>query len=357
MSRIADASLCCLNTKIALRNLCALPSNNPSTYGMLDALTSDRNTAGYRQITDATANSRCKPTDDTQYVEIEIEKPNCGEPSGCIDLCGEGVTAESPYLTLTPCVKMTAGTSIQISKEDFCNTCETPSERLANDLRRKAELLKQNICHQLAEKAYALMGNYSTGVNSVATPKHINIFNPKGFLNATSAAKISMEFCKQGCEQDPFMVGGSVVKMIEQVKRLGGVGCCPENGRDVNALNGMFIYDSKIDTTLAGLAGDNLSHLLSWSPGAMQLVRYYKNTGWFVEERELFTQTTIEIDGMIYDYTIKYDECNKVWNVGLCACFDLFCIPDEAYQPCNVGNHKLHWTVGCGEPSCDDFAC
>lgn len=359
---LINSAKCCINTQIALDSLCHMPGGKKETSGMLAALLSPNNRAGFTQVTDAVRNAKSRPVNGGNQVEIEIEKPNCGvaaetKPS----LCDVGTATVSPYLYLQPCVEQVASYSFRITKDEFANICESPNERLATTLRRGAEIVQNHINRKLADLGYGLMGNYASGdLSTGATAQFLAVINPNGSINASAFAKLKAEFRKQKCNTAPIVVGGDTLAIIEDIRQLGGTGPVGGTaGADASAMSriAQTYYDSQIDASIQALAGDTASHVLSWSPGALQFLEWYENVDYREEFKEDYSETTITIDGITYDYSLHYSKCDKAWDVHISKCYDLFCIPDTAYAPCYEFNNKVHYTIGCGETDCTSFAC
>lgn len=360
---LVPSELCCVHTQVALDNACHTPGGKFETTGMMAALTSASNTANFQQVTNAVRNAKARPVSGLNQVEIEIEKPICGDGVDTRpDLCDPATNSESPYLYLQPTVEQVASRSFMITKDDFANICEMPNDRLAAQIRRQTEILKTYINRKLAELGYGLMGNYANGNLSTdpANVQFLPVINPNGTVNAVAWAKLKAEFRKQKCDSTPIVVGGDTLAMIEDVRMLGGIGPVGGSaGQNINGLSAIkqHYYDSQIDATIQGLAADTASHVLSWSPGAMQLLEWYDYVDYREEFKEDYSRTTITVDGITYDYSLNYDKCTSTWTVHISKHYDLFCIPDTAYDPCWDFNNKVHYLIGCGETDCTNLMC
>jgi hypothetical protein len=348
-----------LTIQQSLDNNPQAPTNIKEHTGVLDALRSPRNRNAFEQIVvqpSQFAGKAIPAQGNLPKVEVVFEAPNCDTDGRVVDGCAGDPCADKPVvqdIKQYRGIDITRGKLIngQFAKEDLAQLCETPSERLATYIRRDAELLKRAINADLIDAMEPLFGNYSDGASSATTPKTLNIINPDGHVNRAVWALLMSEFRKQYWSGDVMHVGGDLLNVFMDVARKGGIGA-QGIGADAVTDDMMHFDDFELDTHY----GDALSHLWTWAAGQFQFLEAYKYIGYCEEFFEDFTKTTIEIDGITYDYSLYYDKCNSLWKYELSLCYDLFCI-DDWYTPCYDFNRKLHWVIGCGETDCTQFFC
>ena len=126
-------------------------------------------------------------------------------------------------------------------------------------------------------------------------------------------AKMYSEYRKMHTNERPIIISGDVAGMFEDVLSLGGTGANSLNA-SITRIPNMSV-DFAIDTVIQGLAADNLSHALTWLPGSVRLLEWYRYDDPIYEElnKEDYALTTMMIDGYKFDYTVKYDECAEAW--------------------------------------------
>ena len=359
----STASNCCINLQVALDNL--VPNNvNPGRImkekGFLGSLLSERNTRGFDQeIVSSAFRGKGRPTaGQAPKVEVKYLKPRCNTSATTVGgLCTVGAATPDPYGYLQPEVTLVRSQSGSFSKADFERICETPQERLAIDLQLAAEDLNNDMNSALIALAAGQLGNYSNGTDSSTTPYTINILNPAGYANAAAFSSVSSEFRKMHTREKPIMVGGDILSQYLEVRASGGLGANAIGAVEGAGTSGYDIYaDFEVDVQMQTLLADTDSHMIAYLPGSMQLLQWYRNVGEFEElGKEDYAETTLEINGITYDYTLNYDKCTKTWNWELFKHFDLWCIPDAAYAPCYDFNGKLGFKLGCGNFDCTQY--
>jgi len=357
---LGSSALCCIHTQVALDNLAATPAGRFEKSGMIDALKSPLNQRGYEQITNAVQETRRKPTTGTTppSVEVKVRKPSCETPeTDTADLCDAAeITTSDPYDYIEPSVTKTVRLSGSFTKAEFDVLCDNPDVRRVQKIADFAEDLKKQISIVLQQEAWAVLGNYADATASTgATTKAIPIIGTDGVLNSAAFSRISSEFRQQGFRGRPMMVGGEKLAIGQDIRILGGTGT--SLNLDPNAAMNTVtdFYDYDLDATINTLqttTGD--SYAMTWVPGSMQMLEWYRNTGIFQNFKEDYAETTLTIDGITYDYSINYDKCTHTWTFHLQKQFDLFYIPDALFA-CNEGNGRTLWELTCGDMDCSIF--
>lgn len=358
----STATNCCINLQIALESLTPnnlTPSEIRKSKGFLGALLSTRNRSGFQQAT-VTSNFPGKgiPTAGLlPKVEVRYKKPNCSTTSTTVNgLCAVGAATPDPYGYLEPEVTKVRSVSGSLTKEQFNRICETPDERLATDLAHAAEAIENAMNQDLILMQAAQLGKYSSGVDSSTTPSTVNILNGAGYANPAALAVVSSEFRKMHTSERPILIGGDLLSTYQEVRQTGGLGA-NAIGANPNAGGYDIFTDFEVDVQMQALLGDTDSHMMALLPGASQLLEWYKYVGVHEElGKDDYVQTTIDINGVTYDYTLNFEKCDGgVWNWELSKRFDLWCIPDAAYAPCYDFNGKLGFKLGCGDFSCASY--
>ena len=356
---LGASALCCLNTQIALDNLAATPAGRFEQSGVIQALKSPENTRSYEQVTNAVTESRRRPTTGTTppTVEIKVRKPSCETVlTSKADLCDAGGATSDPYDYIETGVTRTVRLSGSITKAEFDDLCDNPDQRRVQKIADFAQDLEKEIGIILTQDIYTELGLYADATASTgATTKAIPIIGTDGQLNSAAYSRISSEFRQQGFRGRPIMVGGEKLAIAEDVRILGGTGTSlnldPNAYRNVSNTYYDYDFDATVNT-LQSTTGD--SYAMTWTPGAIQMTEWYRNTGIFEEFKEDYVETKLTINGITYDYMMNYDKCTHTWTFHLQKCFDIFAIPDAAYA-CSTGNGRVLWELGCGAMDCSIF--
>jgi hypothetical protein len=358
-SNIIDSAKFCLHAQVMLdKRLAALPSGRVEPTGMLDALKSAANKAGFEQVTMTASNSKRRPQADQTppTVEVKIRKPSCETvATTAATLCGEGDPLPDPYVYLEPAVDKVVSLTRTIDKHDFDNLCADPQEYRAVFLEDAAQDLLKKANEVMVQEAYAALGDYADGVLSTTTPKVIPIISATGVFNSAAFARIASEFRRQGFRGRPIFVGGEKLALAQDVRIMGGTGT--SLNLDPNAALASIIpyYDYDIDALVNTLQTEtDNSYAMTWTPGSMQFLEWYRNTGIFQDFAPDRAETTLTIGGFTFDFFMHYEPCDKIWTYSLQKHYGLFPIPDEFFT-CNVGNGRVLWELGCGDSDCDLF--
>jgi len=356
---LATSALCCLNTQIALDNLAATPAGRFEQSGVIQALKSPQNRTGYEQITNAVEESRRRPTVGTTppTVEVKIRKPSCETPSTSKkDLCDSASPTVDPYDYIDAGVTRTVSLGGTFTKAEFDELCDNPDQRRVQKIADFASDLEKQMAIVMTQDIWAALGQYADGTASTgATTKAVPIIGTDGTLNSAAFSRISSEFRQQGFRGRPIMVGGEKLAVAQDVRVLGGTGTSLnlDPNAALNTTSSWYDYDfDSTVNTLQSTTGD--SYGMTWTPGSVQMLEWYRNTGIFEEFKEDYVETKITVNGITYDYFLNYDKCNHLWTFHLQKCFDVFYLPDSLYA-CNTGNGKALWELTCGAMDCSLF--
>lgn len=361
-ANVSTSALCCLNLQQSLDAISGAlaPANIMIQPDFLTAVMSPANTTGFEKVEvikgkglpQTGVNARPR-------VQIEYEKPQCEVPTSTIlGLCGDQAAAgdSKGYLDITIDGKLALGG--KFSKTDFDALCETPQERLAKRVTKTARNIQRQMSAALATNFYNGVGNYSNGQDSATNTKTIPLLNGAGYANPAAFSLVRSEFRKMYASGSPIVVGGDILSLRKDTQMVAGIGANGVGavvGSQDSGINTFVDFD--IDPTINTAAGTSgLSYGLSWAPGAVQLLEWFRNEGEFETlDRDDYTETTIVVDGIKYDFTLNYDKCTHTWDYELSKYFDLFKMPDAVLSDCFDFNYCLAWQFTCGDFDCTDY--
>lgn len=356
---LGSSAFCCLHTQVALDNLAATPAGRFEQSGVIEAFKSPQNQRGFEQLTNSVIESSRKPVaaQTPPSVEVKVRKPSCETVlTSLADLCDAGGATSDPYDYLEAGVTKIVRLSGSFTKAEFDALCDSPDMRRVQKIADFADDLKKQIAIIMAQEAWAVMGQYADATASTgATTKSIPIIGTDGTLNSAAFSRISSEFRQQGFRGRPIMVGGEKLAVAQDVRVLGGTGTSLNLDPNAALNTTSSWYDYDFDSTINTLQSTSgSSYAMTWTPGSMQMVEWYRNTGIFENFKEDYAETTLTIDGITYDYTINYDKCTHTWTFHLSKQFDIFYLPDALFA-CNTGNGRALWELDCGAMDCSIF--
>jgi hypothetical protein len=366
MSTVVGATArCCVNLQLAIDSTQDIaPDATRLKLGTLEALRSSANTDSVRvaqSVRQLGEFARPDGVGDCK-MEIEFELPDCvNAATSEIDICGSLTSVSDTRGYLEQTISLYAGRSGTFTLAEFDCLCERPDERLAKTIRRLARSIDKQMEIQAATSITSFLSNYANGDDSTdvvgGNTRQLNIINVS-HVNAAEWAKLRAEYRKQFSMDDPIIVGGDILAQYDDI-RLAGLGANAIGNTNPDQLvagNRYISYelDAAVDTALGSPARPaNTSYAYSWMPGAIQLLEFMENKGdkeWFFEKS---TRTTINIDGVMYDWYLLFEECSEpTWKFKLEKRYDFFHIPDSVYSACFPSNGNLLWLLGCGDGSC-----
>lgn len=301
-------------------------------------------------------------------VQLQYTKKSCGDVArvqsadlGTCDassICeaGDKIQPRVKHLDLTiDKLDYIKGSISECDYECLC-TGETPSQALSQAIIDAAADLELKISNDLLAMYVTEAGNYADGTasNTASDIKDIPMFNfsadGKACIHHAGFAYMKKQARKAKYDGTYKYFGGEVAADWTNLQGL----VTPDNGGSVN--QGFdYTYDASIDSILDPLIkADGSSYLIAMAPGAFQIAEYYKYRGWRAKQTPTMLKTTRTINGKLYDFILRYDECLDCHTFIIEKRWGALCIPSAIY--CNPNNaHKLIYTQSCGPWNCDLF--
>jgi hypothetical protein len=352
---------CCIVLQQQLEDIMGdkAPGQVVEETGMVNALTSPLNTTGFEVVNANGFPGKGIPTSGQlrPKIEIRFEKPICDdvEEDDIQGLCGTGETFE-PYAYKEFQINQDPlSRGFRIDQSDFDRICEGRDERITMLLRRTAISIRKKLEQKLIGLVYANAGNYPKGANSVTNPFSlpvVGVHQGQPYANPAALMPIKSAYRQMHTATPPIMVGGEGMARHFDLRSMSGLGSNAlfANPTDFGGITP--VYSTFVDEVINDISGNGVYSALTWLPGTVQLVTWNKYTGERVMAKEDYAKTTLNIDGILYDYTINYDKCDDVWFLELSLHYDLLNLTNEM-APCFDFNYILNWELECGDSTCD----
>lgn len=333
------------------------PSQVRKPTGLLDRLMQADNTAPWRVTRTNVLPGKTAPSGSAGVNEVEVileyQKPFCegGESVPATKICDVtgSTTEQRGWLNID--IDNVAERHFLLNIEDFNNLAEGPQERLAEMLRRKAFEIKHEINRKAIEELYANINNYVDGTAGMgATLKRTNVISNDGKILNAGFVRILQEYRQAYYTGDVINVSGEVMANYFLAKQLEGmISRTNDPGAAMVAIERLmgFTYDVSLDPVIQDLENDTKSHGITLPVGGMIMHDWQENEGDRAARFDDHLRTTINIDGINYDYFLHFDKCDFVWKVMLKKTYAFGVIPATEY--CNGQGLIFHWHFGTGD--------
>jgi hypothetical protein len=361
LNDILKPELCFMNSLKALENNPAAPVNILEGTPFLDTIMQNRFMAPWMEVDSAQFAGKAaaslpsvNPGINLRRKYYSYEKPWCETPvdTTCApNICEAAPLTEETTGYLASDIDQCISETWSVEESQFDNLNETPNARRAEMLRRKAWNIRQKVNKISLQQLYASLSDYSDGTASIgATTKRVNIITSDMKVSPVGLAKIAGEYRRESFQGDYVIFGGHTLADFWQVRRWQ---MSPEGrlGSDLADGSLPFIYDAAFDPTFQTLEADNASHGVTVPIGSFAIDFWNEFTGYKIKSFEDFIKTTIEIDGVLFDYSLFYDKCNGKYTEQLKLHFGFLALPDSIY--CSGRALIKHWEFGCGDVDCD----
>lgn len=325
------------------------PANLMPATGVVAALKSPANTAGFSLTLPPTTDGYA----DTSFKKVYTKsvKPKCHDLDEADEVCvtpnTSGAFDKDMFITSNHTIEESIKVEIPFDVTEFDKLCgENGASYLANRmLAHKANVWKRiNAKATTTVKAY--MGAYHDQISpdtSITAPKSVSLFTPNTFtgnsvLSRDGFAVITGHYGYLDYNYiNPVIVGGA------HVQHLIGL-----NGN--NAVPNLY-FDAALDPSF----GDSLKHLLTWSPGTLQLIDVQAITPQLEQYnvagvRERYTMFSPFGDGFTWDVYVDWDTSGCKMMMKFQLHFDVICpIP---YDMVCTKKPALHFLSDCEPMDC-----
>lgn len=291
-------------------------------------------------------------------VYVEYDAPNCDEDcdTAALDVCNSTPTAPDSqdykrYKELQ--VNEYCGKSKRMTMDQLNNFCEAPADRQREELRRMAESVKRGINKQLLTNYVNGADPYPNGDSSITNTATVTVINTEGNIVPAGYAAITSAYRKNHYSGPLCNIGGTTLASYFDVRAYQGAGMNGTGTVDPFS-NVQFSYDSYLDQQVQAVTGDTTaSYGIVFPEGAFGMYTWNQFTGYREESFEDLLRTTLEIDGMTYDFFLMYDKkCSEwIWSIGLHWC--TLCWDEADY--CDSLGYKWLFKYQCGAFECDSL--
>lgn len=357
----------CLLTQFAIDQAFGLdPSSIFQRYGALNALLSDANTRaqGFQILP-----NRSKPSADNKVISVRYLQYICDASDiSTLDKCNIPDGATPDYLTANYYIDDVVIHTWSIDDEDFREMCENPSEVFYKWLAMNYNTFLSKYDTKVLEALVPLMGNYplgaNEGLNSNTDPYPIPLLSSNGNFQPGALALLQGQFDEMGqFGFDPIMVGKGYFGYADKIRAFSGT---DQNGVDTNFRGGManLFIDDLIDKVIPQADG---ARILSWVPGAIQLLTWNEFTSNYAQYQEIFRGgdfpaemrryeyqwTTVNVrPNLEVDFLYNFDKCTGKHTWALRSNFAVVSLPEDSFAQCQDFNYALNFAQTCGDLDC-----
>jgi hypothetical protein len=285
---------------------------------------------------------------------FKFTKPLCDEEStgDCsTNICEVDNPTVDPYGYLQVGIDQCNSESWSVSPKELMSIDQTVSSRRAKALMDAHYKIKQTINKKLIEFLYSSISDYADGTLALGnTVRDLRLISDKGDILPVGKAKLDREYRHSDFDGEYVMFGGETLADYYAVK---GYRLSPEGKMGVaDAMADLpFIYDSRFDKIFQSLGEDVDSHVVAVPIGSILFDTWNEHTGEMEMKDANYMYTTLDIEGLVYDYSFKFDECDKVYKEMITLHWGIGSMPDEIY--CDGNGLIRHFTASCGPVDCD----
>jgi hypothetical protein len=380
------AQFCCIKTEQTLEQIVGGLTPGlveTESFGTAAAILDSERNGIISKVQTESGLGKGKPTAaSNRKVQVEYRVPDCTAADNlnyAFD-CTAGVPVADTYGYDDMRIEDFVSDRFAVGVALYDDNCKDPMMELANKLRESTRKLVKSYNDKLAAKLLAAAGNYYTDsgdvpVNSLTAPKNLPLFSstapikpqPMGLFDVT------YEYERMGMgDKQVYMIGGS--KKFQAFMHSQRIFNGNLDGNDSSRVESVNMYkDWRLDPIATANAIAGTERMLTFVPGSVSVCHWYEfdnvakahsPTG-----RQIFapvqasgTLVRQKVDlgsvffgrEFIVDMEIKLDECNNVITYTLRKDFDLWKIPQGAFNTaCNQAhNYILLWNLDCADYVC-----
>ena len=331
------------------------PGAQPFGAGAYDALVSDINRSSFIQAQSASTGGAAAGTNNAK-VQVTYVPASCDEGVEDLERC-EFPDSEPAFKTANITLDSEFTWGFKLTEDQYREMCEGDINGVYGKmLLAKYQQAKKQFNKKIVDALVLLPGNYPTnGDDSLTSPISLPIVTSAGTYLPTGFGLLKSIYNSADIYDDPIIVGGrGIPELALNSLRYSAPNTVP--GYNV----GIGLPNLYMDGTLNDAFGDGYNHLLTWAPGAIQLLEFYQNAGqWGWNERierngvqafkEQYT-TIVTPDGIQWDFSYKFDCGVHYYKFG--KIFGVAPMPSDAFGVCRDYNYILNFLATCGDLEC-----
>ena len=296
-------------------------------------------------------------------VQVRYVPASCEEEQEEIGRC-EFTTSEPVFKTANLTVDDTFTWGFNLDDEEYRDLCDGDTAGIfAQMIQAKYQRAKKEFNKRILDALVLLPGNYPTnGDDSLTSPIYLPIVTTAGTYLPTGFGLLKSIYNASDIYEDPIIVAGrGIPDLALNSLRYSAMNTVP--GYNVPGGLPNFFSDGGLNDAF----GDGSDHLLTWAPGAIQLLEWYQNEGRFGWKTPLVREvngtmvngwqedysTLVMPDGIKWDFFYKFD-CG-VHYYKFRKVFGVAPMPSDAFGTCRDYNYILNFLATCGTLDCTDI--
>lgn len=306
--------------------------------GFLDSLRDSYNTSGSQIIPVDLGNGQEREVK-LRYLQRTIDSEVLDTPTTA---CPDG--EEKGYIEDAFSIAMYARREGKFSESYISRLCEGAAAFSAEVLQADFDAMAVKINKALLTQQAASFGvNIASGASTVRTVQILNGASDDALLTGAMVGFLNEEIIDLNqFHNNPIIVGQGV---FGKANALSGYVCCNDNGFDPTRLPQGYMYFK--DLTMADGLGD-IDECVVYEPGSLKFLTFHKYRN-VAGGHDLFTKqgaygayrtgdgsskglVVDPVTGLIYDFFLKWNDCEDSWDYRLELNFDLAGLPSDMYQ-------------------------
>lgn len=316
--------------------------------GLLSGLLSSENTANTTIEADYSRGGKdnivalkyLKPTAEADVSDTET------------NICDDaGVSTVYTWTDVT-CDQWAQGPTHILTMDEVRALCETGSEFRQKLIMNDMDAINRKINAGLIPLFDAGAGGILDGDGATGTEYQMLYRDATLQVDAEGWINMMQDLNDIGIMGNPILAGGGNLKKYADLQ---GISCCNAVGVDPSQLPDTNIYyDNQISTVLTGPSYDN--PFFAWAPGAAIFVSKPKYVDQFRMVGDTFIFDTIidPVTGLVYNFEMDFDKCEKQWKTRLSLNYGLFQLPLDLFKSTDGRykvNHNFSFRATEGSPA------
>jgi hypothetical protein len=289
---------------------------DPNTYGMVKAIKDSVSTPGVGKID--TASLKDKPIENSaQRVEIRYMAKRCNDTqTPNLNPCTDGENGLNPWIYAYPTMSAPIYHEFTIDMAAFRALCEGRPEHLRIAMAEAYESLMRQMNARYISQVVANMGNYfhpsdcELAVDSAAAPYTLGLFDTAMNPQPMGLFQLFQQYKRMGLSERPFIVGGD---HLDAWNFSRSIYAGNTEGFDPNKVRNDRAYaDYQLDQIIA----DGDMHAISFAPGAIHPIDFFKYINGFEYYSDTQTRKKFDLGSAVGKTSLQVDQSIAVVECG-----------------------------------------
>lgn len=298
------------------------PELQRTQLGYIQAVVSDINMGGFEVVPLDQGNGKTRDVRIT-YIQRATE-------TNIISVKPKSCAAENEPAPFEQIVTLTAWHGmepVKFSETEMRKLCEPDSMYMGRVINAQFDALTKALDKILITAQASNFGAFEPALSDPGLWRDVQMLNSSNNMAPIyyGESQVIEDFTNIGYTNKPIVIGaGNLSHYVRQV----GIGCCNDQGVDLNQAGNLYYFHDIYVNTLIGA-----NHFIAMRPGSVQLITRNDYVGSYAKENQVFSHGTVTdpFTGITWDIKWHYNDCDDTYSLIIGVWYKQYFLPSNIF--------------------------